>query len=97
MRAAIRIAARASACALLVIVCAGASCTRTVRVAVPGPVEYRDRLVVQPIDARLLQPHPIAAGALSACPDIARARRAELDACNADKSAIRAAQMEPPQ
>jgi len=53
---------------------------------------YIDRVqqVVQPIPAELLQPHPIAEGLPSQCPSIAAQRRAELDACNADKAAIRA-------
>lgn len=53
---------------------------------------YIDRVqqVVQPIDPELLQPHPIAEGLPSQCPRIAAQRRAELDACNADKAAMRA-------
>lgn len=53
---------------------------------------YIDRVqqVVQPIPAELLQPHAIAEGMPSQCPSIAAQRRAELDACNADKAAIRA-------
>jgi hypothetical protein len=53
---------------------------------------YIDRVqqVVQPIPAELLQPHAIAEGAPSQCPSIAAQRRAELEACNADKAAIRA-------
>ena len=50
----------------------------------------RPRNVVQPIPAELLQPHPIAEGQPSQCPSIAAQRRAALDACNADKAAIRA-------
>lgn len=55
----------------------------------PGPIVYRDRLVTQPIAPELLEPHPIATGPLSECPDVARARKAELEACNADKAALR--------
>ena len=53
---------------------------------------YIDRVqqVVQPIPAELLQPHAIAEGLPSQCPSIAAQRRAELEACNADKAAIRA-------
>ena len=53
---------------------------------------YIDRVqqVVEPIPAELLQPHPIAEGLPSQCPSIAAQRRAELEACNADKAAIRA-------
>lgn len=50
----------------------------------------RPRNVVQPIPAELLQPHPIAEGLPSQCPSIAAQRRAELEACNSDKAAIRA-------
>ena len=74
------------ACALAV-----AGCKPQV-IRVPGPVEYRDRLVVQPIPPALLSEHPITTGPLSACPAVAAARRAELEACNADKAAIRAMQ-----
>lgn len=55
----------------------------------PGPVVYRDRLVTQPIPPELLRPHPIATGPLSQCPDVAAARKAEIEACNADKEALR--------
>lgn len=63
-------------------------CTREV-VPTPGPVEYRDRIVVQPIPAELLVEHPIATGPLSACPDVAADRRRELEQCNKHKRALR--------
>lgn len=42
------------------------------------------------VDDALTEQHPIATGPLRECPFVARARSAELEACNADKSAIRA-------
>ena len=48
-----------------------------------------ERLVVQPIRAELLREHPVAVGPLAECPQVAAARRAEVEACNADKRAIR--------
>jgi hypothetical protein len=68
------------------------SCTKRETIRVPGPVEYRDRLVVEPIPAELLREHPVATGPLAVCPQVAAARRAELEACNADKAALRARQ-----
>jgi hypothetical protein len=50
----------------------------------------RPRNVVQPIPAELLRDHPIAEGPPSQCPSVAAQRRAELNACNADKAALRA-------
>lgn len=50
----------------------------------------RVRAVVQPLPADLLRSHPVAEGAVSQCPSVAAARRAELVACNADKAALRA-------
>lgn len=47
-----------------------------------------ERLVAQPIPAELLRDHPVATGPLAECPQVASARRAELEACNADKRAI---------
>lgn len=79
---------RAAVIALAALLLAGCAPTRTV--LVPGPVEYRERLVVQPVPDRLLREHPIADGDLSQCPTVAAQRRAELRACNADKAAIRA-------
>jgi len=77
---------------LIVVLSAGfTSCRREV-IRVPGPVQYRDRLVVEPIAAELLNEHPIASGTLSECPRVAAQRRSELRECNADKAAIRAQQ-----
>lgn len=45
-----------------------------------------------PIAARLTEPHPIAEGPLSHCPDVAAARRAELEKANAKLREIRAIQ-----
>ena len=47
------------------------------------------REVYVPINAELTNPHHIAEGPLSACPDVAAARAAELRRCNLDKQAIR--------
>lgn len=79
---------------LLIAVCLllAACCPKPQTIRVPGPVEYRDRLVVQPIAPDLLREHPIATGDVAECPRVARQRRAELEACNADKQAIRAGQ-----
>lgn len=63
-------------------------CTGQVR-EVPGPVEYRDRIVVQPIPAELLREHPIAEGKLSECPDVAAERRKELELANEHKRILR--------
>jgi hypothetical protein len=73
-----------------VVVLALTACTPD-PVYITRPV-YIDRVqqVVQPIPAELLQPHAIAEGLPSQCPSIAAQRRAELEACNADKAAIRA-------
>jgi hypothetical protein len=74
-----------------------ASLVLTLTACTPDPLVitrpvYIDRVqqVVQPIPAELLQPHAIAEGLPSECPSIAAQRRAELEACNADKAAIRA-------
>ena len=66
-----------------------AGCCKPELVRVPVEVEV-ERRVVEPIPPELLQPHPVATGQLSECPDVARARRAELEQCNADKAALRA-------
>ena len=76
----------AAACAVSLLL---AACVPTRTVMVPGPVEYRDRIVVQPIPGQLLQEHDVATGPLSACPDVAAARKRELERCNADKRALR--------
>ncbi len=79
----------AAVCAALLL---AACCPKPQTIRVPGPVEYRDRLVVEPIPAELLREHPVATGPLAVCPQVAAARRAELEACNADKAALRARQ-----
>lgn len=77
--------------ALVIVACLllAACCPKPGVVRVPGPVEYRDRLVVQPVPAELLAEHPIASGGVAVCPQVAAHRRAELEACNADKRAVR--------
>lgn len=67
--------------------------TETIRV--PGPVEYRDRLVVQPIPSQLLEEQKVATGKLSECPDVAAARKRSLEQCNAQLRAIKDGQDEP--
>lgn len=57
----------------------------------PAIVEI-ERRIVEPIPVELLREHPIAAGRVSECPAVAAQRRAELQACNADKAAISAMQ-----
>lgn len=66
-----------------------AGCCKPEVIREPGPVEYRDRLVVEPIPADLTNEHPIAEGPLSACPQVAAQRKSELIECNADKAALR--------
>ncbi len=64
-----------------------AGCGRQVVIQyVPVEVE-RIRYVAVP--AELTNPHPIAEGPLSQCPDVAAQRAAELRRCNIDKAAIR--------
>ena len=72
---------------------AGASCQRRVVIQYV-PVEVV-REVYVPVEADLTNPHVIAEGPLSACPDVAAQRRRELEACNADKAAIRGIQGQP--
>lgn len=78
--------------ALILLPLLAACCPTPQTIRLPGPVEYRDRLVVQPIPAELLREHPIATGGVAVCPQVASSRRVELDACNGDKRAIRAMQ-----
>lgn len=75
--------------AAVVTLCVCACCPTPSIVRLPGPVEMRERLVIEPIPAELLREHPIATGSIAECPRVAAQRRAELDACNADKSALR--------
>lgn len=51
-----------------------------------------ERRIIEPIPVELLRAHPISAGRVSECPAVAAQRRAELQACNADKAAISAMQ-----
>jgi hypothetical protein len=76
---------------LIALIALGAlvGCATPDVIRLPGPVEYRDRLVVQPIPAELLRAHPVAEGPLAVCPQVAAQRRSELEACNADKAALR--------
>lgn len=61
-------------------------CGRTV---VEPRIVYVDRTVYVEVEPELTNPHPIAEGPLSQCPVVAAARKAELEACNADKAGIR--------
>lgn len=72
------------ACAVLML----AGCCRNPEATRPVIVET-ERLVVQPIPAQLLRDHPVATGPLAECPQVAAARRTEIEACNADKGALR--------
>lgn len=58
-----------------------AGCCKPQIVRVPGPVEYRDRLVVQPVEPRLLETHPIPHGKVSECPAVASERKRLLQEC----------------
>lgn len=71
-----------------------AGCNPQVRY-LPGPVEYRDRIVVEPVNGDLLKEHPIAEGPLSQCLAVASERKLELQKCNSDKKAIRDERNEP--
>lgn len=88
MQAALR---TALSVAIVVASLALAGCARWCKpeiVRVPVEVE-RVRIVVEPVPAELLRQHPVATGDLAHCPQVAAQRRAELDACNADKQAIK--------
>lgn len=76
---------RVVALGLLTLALAG--CGRTV---VEPRIVYVDRYVYVEVPATLTDPHPIAEGPLAHCPVVAASRKAELEQCNADKSAIRA-------
>lgn len=79
--------------ALLLAVAALAGCQqRVVKEYVPVEVV---RYIYAPVDPALTNPHPIAEGPVSACPDVARQRKRELEACNADKAGIRSIQNKP--
>ncbi len=73
--------------ALIIALLLLAGCGRGVVIQyVPVEVE-RIRYVAVP--AELTNPHPIAEGSLSQCPDVAAQRAVELRRCNVDKAAIR--------
>lgn len=71
---------------VVLVLIALTGCGRTV---VEPRIVYVDRTVYVEVPAGLTNPHPIAEGPLAHCPVVAAARRAELEACNADKAAIR--------
>jgi hypothetical protein len=74
---------------LLPLVLLLAGCPGPLRV-VTKPVEVPVVTIkVVPVPAELTDEHPIAEGPLSECPVVAAQRKTELQACNADKSAIR--------
>lgn len=75
---------------LMVFLMAG--CTKIEYVKVPGPVEYRDRLVVQPIDSTLLRTPPIPSGKVSECHEVAAERKELLKSCHASLEIIRNSQ-----
>lgn len=83
---------RAALVAVLALL-ALAACSSAPKIAVaPGRPLIIERVVYVPIDAALVDQHPIAEGPLSECPRVAAQRRAELEACNADKRATAAVQ-----
>ena len=72
--------------------CGPTKCPPPVQVQVPVEVT---RTVYVPIDAGLTEPHAIAKPRNDSggeCLRVARDRKAELQACNADKAAIRSVQ-----
>ena len=74
---------------LLLSSCASTSAPRP-RVALkPAETAVVTKAVYVRVDAALTEPHPIAEGPLSACPEIAAQRRAELLHCNAKLEQIR--------
>lgn len=78
---------------LLVAALLLAGCTpRVVKEYVTVEVE---RVKYVPVDPQFTNPHPIATGPLSACPDVAAQRREQLRLCNIDKAAIRRIQGNP--
>jgi hypothetical protein len=76
------------AAALIPLLLAG--CATQQPIVIPR-TEYREIpvIVYRALPPERLVLHPIAEGPPSQCPDVAAARRAELQACNADKEALR--------
>lgn len=72
---------------LVALLLSGCCATETIRE--PGPVQYRDRLVLQPIPENLTAPLPVAEGPPSQCFEVASARREQLNVCNADRKTLR--------
>jgi hypothetical protein len=66
-----------------------AACCPVRVVTKPVPVT-RDVVRIEPVPDVLTAPHAVAEGALADCPVVAAQRKAELQACNGDKAAIRA-------
>ena len=81
------------ACAAL-SACAGRAAKPAAPLACPVQTEIVtvERVRYVPIAARLTETHPIAEGSLSQCPDVAAARRAELEKANAKLREIHAVQ-----
>lgn len=74
---------------IVVVGLAGCACTGArPPAAVPVVVEV-PALRVEPIPADWLEAHPVATGPLADCPDVAKARREELQECNRDKAKLR--------
>lgn len=76
---------------LVLIALASVACCPRTEITRPVVVEV-ERHIIEPTPADLLRDHSIATGRVSECPRVARERRAALEACNADKAALRAMQ-----
>lgn len=72
---------------IVALLISGCCATETIRE--PGPVQYRDRLVIQPIPENLTAPLPVAEGPPSQCFEVAAARREQLEVCNTDRKTLR--------
>lgn len=73
---------------LLIVITLSGCCHDTV-ITKPTPITV-ETIRLQAVHDALTAPHPVAEGPLSLCPWVASDRKRELEACNADKAAIRA-------
>lgn len=76
------------------LLAAGSCSKRDIVVETREPAVITKRIFV-PIDPALTKPTPIAEGPLTEVIDIARARKEQLQSCNADKGAIAGVQGTP--
>lgn len=72
---------------LLIVIALSGCCHDTV-ITKPTPITV-ETIRLQAVHDALTEPHPVAEGPLSLCPWVASDRKRELEACNADKAAIR--------